>query len=101
MRPLNALHASASTLVLAAAATNNTSPPSTSHVVPSLWDGSCYYPISDPDFHLDTYLGRWYQVAGTLAPFTRGCKCIHADYALNVRIPPKSPNDHQITYCSR
>ncbi|KFH44617.1 Apolipoprotein D-like protein [Hapsidospora chrysogenum ATCC 11550] len=101
MRPLNALHASASTLVLAAAATNNTSPPSTSHVVPSLWDGSCYYPISDPDFHLDTYLGRWYQVAGTLAPFTRGCKCIHADYALNdngtVRVKNGCERDGQVT----
>lgn len=66
------------------AATNETTPEAP-NVVPSTWDGQCYYPASDSAFQLDSYLGRWYQVAGTLAPFTAGCKCIFAQYALNVR----------------
>ncbi|KAM0276539.1 hypothetical protein ACHAQH_006640 [Verticillium albo-atrum] len=73
-------------LPLAAAALascqNETSAPAP-NVVPSLWDGQCYYPTGDIGFTLDSYLGRWYQVAGTLAPFTAGCKCISAEYALN------------------
>ncbi|KAG9254508.1 Calycin-like protein [Emericellopsis atlantica] len=68
------------TAVSAVATTNQTQ---TSNVVPSLWDGQCYYPTADPGFQLEPYLGRWYQVAGTLAPFTAGCKCIYAQYALN------------------
>jgi hypothetical protein len=48
------------------------------------WDGQCFYPESDDDFELNDYLGRWYQVAGTIAPFTAGCKCIYAEYSLNV-----------------
>ncbi|KLU92939.1 hypothetical protein MAPG_11887 [Magnaporthiopsis poae ATCC 64411] len=51
--------------------------------VPSTWDGECFYPAADIGFELDSYLGRWYQVAGTLAPFTAGCKCIFAEYQLN------------------
>lgn len=54
------------------------------NAIPSVWDGSCYYPTPDPGFRLDTYLGRWYQVAGTIAPYTRNCKCVYAQYALNV-----------------
>jgi hypothetical protein len=65
-----------SLLLLTAAAAKN--------AIPSVWDGSCYYPVPDPGFRLDSYLGRWYQVAGTIAPFTRNCKCIYAQYALNV-----------------
>ena len=80
MRPLNALYAAA-TLV---AGGSNDGQASSSNVVPSLWDGHCYYPTGDPGFNLESYLGRWYQVAGTLAPFTAGCKCISANYALNV-----------------
>lgn len=53
-------------------------------VVDATYDGSCFYPKPTDDFVLDDYLGRWYQVAGTLAPFTAGCKCIFAEYALNV-----------------
>jgi apolipoprotein D and lipocalin family protein len=53
------------------------------NTVPSLWDGACTYPTPDAGFTLDSYLGRWYQVAGTIAPFTRNCKCIFAQYALN------------------
>lgn len=79
MRPLNSLYAAAT---LAVAGGNNRQ--ATSNVVPSLWDGHCYYPTGDAGFSLDSYLGRWYQVAGTLAPFTAGCKCISANYALNV-----------------
>ncbi|EON69523.1 hypothetical protein W97_08783, partial [Coniosporium apollinis CBS 100218] len=43
----------------------------------------CFYPEADDDFELEEYLGRWYQVAGTRAPFTAGCSCIYAEYALN------------------
>ncbi|KAI5362132.1 Putative lipocalin/cytosolic fatty-acid binding domain, calycin, lipocalin, ApoD type [Septoria linicola] len=52
-------------------------------VIGATYDGSCFYPKPTDDFVLDDYLGRWYQVAGTLAPFTAGCKCIFADYALS------------------
>ncbi|KAL6868832.1 hypothetical protein ACO1O0_000154 [Amphichorda felina] len=79
MRPLNAFYAAA-TLV---AGGGNDGQASSSNVVQSLWDGHCYYPTGDAGFNLKSYLGRWYQVAGTLAPFTAGCKCISADYALN------------------
>ncbi|KAK0649059.1 Calycin-like protein, partial [Cercophora newfieldiana] len=51
--------------------------------VPALFDGSCYYPQPDPGFTLDSYLGRWYQVAGSIAPFSANCKCTYAQYALN------------------
>ncbi|KAH7038388.1 Calycin-like protein [Microdochium trichocladiopsis] len=55
-----------------------------SGVVPSLWDGECFYPAADIGFDLDSYIaGRWYQVAGTVAPFTAGCKCIYAQYSLD------------------
>ncbi|KAL2162593.1 hypothetical protein VTH06DRAFT_7507 [Thermothelomyces fergusii] len=53
------------------------------NAAPSLWDGLCFYPKPDIGFELDSYLGRWYQVAGTLAPFTANCKCIFAEYRLD------------------
>ena len=66
----------------------------TLNAVPSSWDGHCYYPKADIGFELESYLGKWFQVAGTVAPFTAGCKCIQAQYALNVspytRPPGKS-----------
>lgn len=73
---------------LAAAATNETTAPEpvVPNVVPSVWDGKCFYPAPDAAFDLESYLGRWYQVAGTVAPFTAGCKCIFAQYSLNVSI---------------
>ncbi|OAQ97357.1 hypothetical protein LLEC1_01282 [Akanthomyces lecanii] len=52
-------------------------------VAPALWDGKCFYPQADASFKLDTYPGRWYQLAGTLARFTAGCKCISARYDIN------------------
>ncbi|GAO18617.1 hypothetical protein UVI_02062090 [Ustilaginoidea virens] len=52
-------------------------------VAPALWDGSCFYPVADEGFTLDSYAGTWYQVAGTLATFTAGCRCIHAQYSVN------------------
>ncbi|KAM0328743.1 hypothetical protein ACHAQA_005156 [Verticillium albo-atrum] len=73
-------------LPLAAAALascQNETTPTPPNVVPSLWDGQCYYPTGDIGFALEPYLGRWYQVAGTEAPFTAGCKCIFAEYELN------------------
>ena len=57
------------------------------NAVPTFWDGSCYYPQPDIGFNLTSYLGRWYQVAGTPAPFNADCKCTFAQYALNVRYP--------------
>ncbi|KAF2215312.1 hypothetical protein CERZMDRAFT_36013 [Cercospora zeae-maydis SCOH1-5] len=59
------------------------SPQAAPAVTGATYDGQCFYPKPTDDFVLDEYLGRWYQVAGTLAPFTAGCKCISADYALN------------------
>lgn len=59
-------------------------------VADAYWDGSCFYPKpDDDDFELNEYLGRWYQVAGTVAPFTAGCKCVFAEYSLNVCHIPK------------
>jgi apolipoprotein D and lipocalin family protein len=54
-------------------------------VNPAIYDGSCFYPVPDPNFpdDLSEYLGRWYQVAGTPAIFTAGCQCTTADYGLN------------------
>jgi len=56
----------------------------TPNVVRSTWDGKCFYPTADETFHLEEYLGKWYQVAGTVAEFTAGCSCITAEYSLNV-----------------
>lgn len=55
--------------------------------VRATWDGKCFYPTPDETFQLDAYLGDWYQIAGTLAPFTSGCTCISANYQLNVSPP--------------
>ncbi|XMA17568.1 hypothetical protein WAI453_010359 [Rhynchosporium graminicola] len=52
-------------------------------VTDALWDGQCTYPKADKSFQLSDYLGRWYQVAGTRAPFTAGCSCIYAEYGMN------------------
>jgi apolipoprotein D and lipocalin family protein len=65
-------------LLAATAATANAAA-----AVPARYDGSCFYPQPDPGFNLTTYLGRWYQVAGTVAPYNRNCSCIYAQYALN------------------
>lgn len=70
-------------ILQAETATTSTTP----SVAPAQWDGQCFYPVADAHFKLDTYYGKWYQVAGTLAPFTAGCKCISAQYAPNVRFP--------------
>lgn len=60
-------------------------------VTPATYDGTCYYPVPDPSFpSLSDYMGRWYQVAGTIVPFTLGCSCIYADYTLNVPYPAPS-----------
>ncbi|KAK1974697.1 lipocalin-like domain-containing protein [Colletotrichum cereale] len=75
---------SCAAVTTAAATTNETAPePAVPNVVQSTWDGRCFYPTPDAAFDLEAYLGRWYQVAGTLAPFTAGCKCIFAQYSLN------------------
>jgi apolipoprotein D and lipocalin family protein len=51
--------------------------------VDTIFDGKCYYPKADSRFQLDTFLGRWYQLAATNAPFSLGCTCVTADYSLN------------------
>lgn len=51
--------------------------------VPATWDGSCYYARPDIAFDLTSYMGRWYQVAGTEFPYTSGQKCVSAFYTLN------------------
>jgi apolipoprotein D and lipocalin family protein len=53
------------------------------NITTSLWDGQCFYPTPTPDFSLDAYLGRWYQVAGSTFGETAGCTCIYAEYTLN------------------
>lgn len=72
-------------LAALASATSQNSTSAPLNAVPSSWDGSCYYPKADIGFQLESYLGKWFQVAGTVAPFTAGCKCIQAQYELNVR----------------
>jgi len=75
---------SCAAVATAAATANETAPePAVPNVVQSTWDGRCFYPTPDAAFDLEAYLGRWYQVAGTLAPFTAACKCIFAQYSLN------------------
>jgi apolipoprotein D and lipocalin family protein len=47
---------------------------------------TCFYPVPDPKFDLEAYLGTWYQVAGTPFGPTAGARCITANYALNVSL---------------
>lgn len=58
---------------------NSTNLPVTS----ARYDTKCYYPSPTDDFSLSSYLGTWYQIAGTPAPFLSNCKCISATYGLN------------------
>lgn len=57
--------------------------------VPALFEGSskCTYPVPDPKFKVDKYLGNWYQVAGYTFRETQGAKCVTAQYSANVRFP--------------
>lgn len=52
-------------------------------VTAAQYDGTCFYPVPDPKFDLEAYLGTWYQVAGTPFGPTAGAKCVTANYALN------------------
>ncbi|KAF2202633.1 Calycin-like protein [Delitschia confertaspora ATCC 74209] len=56
-----------------------------STVVPALYESStkCVYPVPDPRFNLQKYLGKWYQVAGTPFRQTSGARCVAAQYRLN------------------
>lgn len=76
---LAALTATAST----ATAQDSTGTNSTTYINSAVYDGTCYYPTGDSSFDLESFLGRWYQVAGTVVPFTLGCSCTYAEYALN------------------
>lgn len=92
---LNTASASLAFAAVASAANNTTAVEL--NAVPSSWDGECFYPKADIGFQLEPYLGKWYQVAGTVAPFTAACKCIQAEYSLNVR-DPRSPagTEHEV-----
>jgi len=68
------------------------------NAVPALYDGSCYYPKPDIGFDLNSYLGRWYQVAGTIAPYNANCKCTFAQYALNVSASAFLPTKESINF---
>lgn len=54
------------------------------NVAAAQYDGSCFYPVPDPKFDLESYLGTWYQVAGTPFGPTEGARCVTANYQLNV-----------------
>ncbi|XP_051910433.1 apolipoprotein Db [Hippocampus zosterae] len=43
--------------------------------------GACPIPKVQPNFQLQKYLGRWYEIAKLPASFARG-KCIEANYAI-------------------
>jgi hypothetical protein len=51
---------------------------------PDYLTSTCFYPVADPKFNLEAYLGTWYQVAGTTFGPTAGANCVTANYALNV-----------------
>ena len=77
--------ATAATPIAAPAAMVQRDTTSTGLGVPAIYDGRCYYPTADPRFDLNSYLGRWYQVASSVTlPFTLGCSCVYAEYSLNV-----------------
>lgn len=63
--------------------------PSKPNVAAAQYDGSCFYPVPDPKFDLEAYLGTWYQVAGTPFGPTAGARCVTANYQLNVRAHPE------------
>jgi len=54
------------------------------NVAAAQYDGSCFYPVPDSKFDLKSYLGTWYQVAGTPFGPTAGARCVTANYQLNV-----------------
>lgn len=86
------MHVTSTFLVLTSAAsgmlvprtTNDTTTSSTPNVVAAQYDGSCFYPVPDAKFNLESYLGTWYQVAGTPFGPTAGARCVTANYKLNV-----------------
>jgi apolipoprotein D and lipocalin family protein len=54
-----------------------------STVVDAVYDGHCFYPKPYPEFKLESYLGKWYQLAATEVYFSKGCSCVSAEYKLN------------------
>ncbi|KAH7082619.1 Calycin-like protein [Paraphoma chrysanthemicola] len=78
---LTALTSVASGMILPRQESNEST--STPNVVASQYDGSCFYPVPDQKFDLESYLGTWYQVAGTPFGPTAGARCVTANYALN------------------
>ncbi|KAK4208658.1 apolipo protein D [Rhypophila decipiens] len=78
------MHFSSAALAVfaATAAAQNASTPAR-NVVPATYDGKCFYPKPDIGFDLKSYVGRWYQVAGTPQPFNAACKCTYAQYSIN------------------
>jgi apolipoprotein D and lipocalin family protein len=49
--------------------------------------GKCPQFTTQPDFKLESYLGRWYQIARLNAPFEKGGVCSVAEYYLNQTRP--------------
>jgi apolipoprotein D and lipocalin family protein len=80
---LLALSSTASAFLQARQASYNVT--STPNVAAAQYDGTCFYPVPDPKFNLNAYLGTWYQVAGTPFGPTAGARCVTANYQLNVR----------------
>ncbi|KAF3007606.1 hypothetical protein E8E13_007889 [Curvularia kusanoi] len=62
---------------------SNDTTTTTPNVAAAQYDGSCFYPVPDPKFNLEAYLGTWYQVAGTPFGPTAGARCVAANYSLN------------------
>ncbi|KJZ70559.1 hypothetical protein HIM_10062 [Hirsutella minnesotensis 3608] len=52
--------------------------------VPVICDGKWFYPVPDGAFETESFVGRWFRVAGTKSSFTTsGCKRTIAEYAPN------------------
>ncbi|KAF1939466.1 Calycin-like protein [Clathrospora elynae] len=78
-----ALASAASGLILPRQGSSSNETTSTPNVAAAQYDGTCFYPVPDPNFNLEAYLGTWYQVAGTPFGPTTGARCVTADYQLN------------------
>lgn len=76
-----ALSGAASALYLPRTAFDSTA--QTPLVQDAHFDGKCFYPTPYLHFNLTSYLGHWYQVAGTPFGPTAGARCVSAQYSLN------------------
>lgn len=65
-------------------------------VYDALYDGKCFYPKPTSKFDLNSYLGKWYQVAGYPFGFTAGARCVTAEYSLNADGTVRVMNSAQV-----